>query len=217
MGSDAEDSEYLHSLHPGHIIEYYDYATLHSTQNIIKATVSSIDDSCFGDNELTVKTSKFPRYPIDIQRNDSFRIVSSIYKDAPMSGQWTSLKKVNLVKGNYFIPRVGDNLRKEIAVTSGGKDLEVGSKSCAIAKDKKKRKNQEYYKMNKKKILKKRKINYEENREVYLEKEKINYKENKEIIKKKKKINYEENKETILKKRKSTMKRTRKQFSKIRK
>ena len=125
MDSDYKGSERLYSLHPGDIIEYYDWATMHSSLKIIKATVSSINDSCFGDDKFVVTTSKSLFHPLDIEHNDRFRMVSSKYKDAPLRGQWTSLKEVNLIKGNWVIPRSKENMRKQINVTPGGKDVEA--------------------------------------------------------------------------------------------
>ena len=103
MNSDSNDPNYLYSLHPGDIIEYYDWHTMHCSPKIVRATVISIDDSCFKNENFTVTTSMYLSHPLDIQHNDRFRIVSSIHKDAPLSGQWTSLKEVNLVKGKYSV------------------------------------------------------------------------------------------------------------------
>ena len=83
MDSDYKGLEHLYSLHPGDIIEYYDWATMHSSPKIIKATVSSINNRCFEDDTVIVTTSKSLFHPLDIEHNDHFRMVSSKYKMLP--------------------------------------------------------------------------------------------------------------------------------------
>ena len=123
---DCGSSNHLYSLHPGDIIEYYDLATIHSSPTVVRATVTSIVDSCFQNEKCTVITSAELFHPLDMQHNDRFRIVSSNYKDAPLPGKWTSLNKVNLgVKGKIPVPKCRYTQTKNIAATPGGKVVEA--------------------------------------------------------------------------------------------
>ena len=122
---DCGSSNHLYSLHPGDIIEYYDLATIHSSPTVVRATVTSIVDSCFQNEKCTVITSAQLFHPLDMQHNDRFRIVSSNHKDAPLPGEWTSLNKVNLVKGKIPVPKCRYTQRKNIAATPGGKVVEA--------------------------------------------------------------------------------------------
>ena len=74
------------------MIKCFDYITLHSTQDAVVATVLKIDHNY-------VLTSKSAFYPMDFEHNNKFQIVSSDHSDAPEEGVWTTLEKVNLVKG----------------------------------------------------------------------------------------------------------------------
>ena len=111
---DCGSSNHLYSLHPGDIIEYYDLATIHSSPTVVRATVTSIVDSCFQNEKCTVITSAQLFHPLDMQHNDRFRIVSSNHKDAPLPGEWTSLNKVNLVKGKIPVPKSRHIQRKKL-------------------------------------------------------------------------------------------------------
>ena len=89
-------ARFEHYLRVGDVIEYIPYISP-SQSNTVSATIVEIGDPIFHSDQFSITTTR--PYDSITNANPTFRLVRSEHDDSPPLNIWTSIERVNLVRG----------------------------------------------------------------------------------------------------------------------